>query len=290
MRLSPASILLFAIGGLILSCTKEYSLETDLGTPVAGDGLLIKSVMKDAVSEINFTYEYNASGLPIKNLFSASTTGFSANGSFNATRDAGGKISSTMVILSSNVTTAPDTMHYTLKRNSAGKVAYMLVEFADTANTAGYDSIVYAYNTAGKIAGYVTYLVDYTSRLAVPIQSFELTYTGENVVKSVEYELNGSLTSRTLIETITFFYDDKPAARVVTEDDFIAGLTSSNNMAPAVNNTTKYSREYAQEPDENLITEYNYVYGSNGKPTTAEVTTIRTGQPATKATLSFTYR
>ena len=132
--------------------------------------------------------------------------------------------------------------------------------------------------------------IEYGTGFIDPVQAFEITYDGNNVSKMVEYELMGSLTNRALVETITLYYDDKPAARVLTEEDFIANLAPINNIGPAVNNTLKYSREYAQDPAANVITEYNYVYGTNGKPNSAEVTTIRPGLGDGKATLTFSYR
>lgn len=78
------------------------------------------------------------------------------------------------------------------------------MSFGDTTNAAGYDSIVYCYNPAGKMAGYITYLIHYGMGLVEPIQQFEPTWTGSNVVKTVEYELAGSLTALKLIETLTF--------------------------------------------------------------------------------------
>lgn len=289
MRLSLFIFFILAMLGLS-ACQKEYSLETGSAPPVSGGGVLEKSVMKDAVSELTYLYEYNTSGLPTRNIFSLTATGFSADGIVQATRDAAGKITQSRIVLSSSLTSIPDTLFFDLKRNASGKVSYVITRFADTSNTAGYDSIVYAYNSAGKLSGYTNYLVDYTTGLAAPFQRFELTWNGNNVVKMMEYELAGSLTASKLIETITFLYDTKPAARVLTEEDFIAALAPVNNMAPAENNTVRYSREYTETPEDNEITEYNYVYGANGKPVSAEVTTTRPGIPATKATLTFTYR
>lgn len=289
MRFSQ--FVLFVLINLCLAgCQKEYSLETDTAPPAAGSGLLEKAVLKDAVSELTYLYDYNASGLPSRNLFSLTATGFSADGTIKATRDASGKISRSQIELSSSQTTKPDTITYELKRNTSGKVIYSLALLADTTNTIGYDSMVYTYNAAGKIAGYINYIVEYGTGLAAPIQRFEMTWSGNNVVKMVEYELAGSLSSAKLVETITFFYDTKPAARVFSEDEFIAALAPANNMVPAENNTIKYSREYTETPEDNEITEYNYTYGANGKPVSAAVTTTRPGLPATKALLTFTYR
>ena len=78
--------------------------------------------------------------------------------------------------------------------------------------------------------------------------------------------------------------------RELTEDDFLAGLNPVNSLVPSVKNNTKYSRENTEDPDTNGITEYNYVYGPNGKPVSAEVTTIRPGLPDGKGTITFTYR
>lgn len=275
----------------LVGCQKEYSLETESAPPVSGTGLLEKVVLKNTVSEINYLYEYNSSGLAARNIFSLTTTSFSADGIFQATRDAGGKIQKSSMVLSSSATNKPDTLNFEMKRNASGKISYVIAVFADTTNTAGYDSIVYSYNTAGKLAGWITYLVEYgAGGAAIPIQRMEMTWTGNNVTKSVEYELEGSLTASKLIETVTYFYDAKPAARVLTEDDFIAGLGPANNIVPAENNTVKYLSEYAQTPEDNVITEYNYVYGADGRPSTAEVTTIRPGIPASKASMTFTYR
>jgi hypothetical protein len=281
-------VALFTIG--LIGCQKEYSLETDQSPAPGGSGLLLGATLKDNFSEVNFDYEYNASNLPTRNIFSANAVGLTADGIIQVTRDAAGKPNTSMIILESNLSPGADTINYEIKRNAAGKVNYVLLKPADTSNTAGYDSIIYSYDASGKMAGYLVYLVDYSTGLAEPMQAFELTYSGGNVVKSVEYELPGTLTPRQLVETISYFYDSKPAARVLTEDDFIANLAPVNNLVPSVNNCVKYSREYAQDPAENVITEYNYVYRTDGKPISAEVTTIRPGLPDGKATLTFTYR
>lgn len=289
MRFSSI-IFLTLINLVFIGCQKETSFETELDPPVITGGSLVATITKDAVSELSYTYEYNAAGLPSRNIFAATAPGFTADGIFQVKRDAAGKISESTIVLASNLSPGSDTMFFEYKRNAGGKVSYMLMRFGDTTNAAGYDSIVYSYNAAGKIAGYITYLINYGSGLVEPIQQFELTWTGNNVVKSMEYELSGSLSTRKLVETLTFFYDAKPAARVLSEDDFLAGLNPANSLVPCENNNTKYSRENTEDPDTNVITEYKYVYGANGKPVSAEVTTIRPGLGDSKATLTFTYR
>jgi hypothetical protein len=275
---------------IFIGCQKEYSRETDANPTPAKEGLLIAASLKDAGSDVTFTYEYNAANLPSRNLFLAKAGGLTINGITQVTRDAAGKVTFSRIVLTSNISAGSDTLNYEIKRNANGKIGYVLLKPADTANTVGYDSIVYSYNAGSKLSGYVVYLIEYGTGIVEPMQAFEITYNGNNVVKLFEYELLGAVTNRQLVETITFFYDNKPAARVVTEDDFIANLAPINNICPAVNNTLKYSREYAQDPDENVITEYKYVYGNNGKPISADVTTIRPGLADSKATLTFTYR
>ncbi len=275
---------------LLMACSKEYSLETDQAPTPSVSGLLIGATIKDPLSEINFTYEYNAANLPLRNLYSLNAPGFTADGIIQATRDAAGKVNFSRIVLASNLTTGFDTINYEIARNASGKISHVLLKPADTSNTAGYDSIVYSYSASGKISGYMVYLIEYGTGQVEPLQAAELTWDGNNVVKTLEYEYAGTPATRQLVETISFYYDDKPAARALTEEDFIANLSSVNNLVPAVNNTVKYAREFSLTPSDNVITEYKYVYGTNGKPLSAEVTTIRPGLPDGKANLTFAYR
>jgi hypothetical protein len=275
---------------IFISCQKELSSENGQTLPPSSGNLLIAASLKNAVSEISYTYDYNIANLPIRNRFAASATGFSADGTTEVTRDATGKISFSRLIFSSNISGGPDTVNYEISRSANGKISHVLLKPADTFNFVGYDSLVYAYNASGKLSGFIVYLIEYGTGLVEPMQSVEVTYNGNNVVKVVEYELLGSLASRELVETVSVTYDDKPAARELTEDDFIANLPPANNPAPSVNNVISYSRVFAQDPDQNVTTEYKYIYGAGGKPISAEVTTIRPGLPNDKANMTFTYR
>jgi hypothetical protein len=201
-----------------------------------------------------------------------------------------GKINLSRLIISSSLSGGPDTINYQISRSANGKVSYILLKPADIFNVVGYDSLVCNYNASDKLSGYIVYLIEYGTGLVEPMQSFEITYNGNNVVKMVEYELLGSLASRELVETVSLVYDDKPAARELSEDDFLANLQPANNPVPSVNNVLSYTRDFAQDPDQNVTTEYKYVYGANSKPISAEVTTIKPGLPNDKATMIFTYR
>jgi hypothetical protein len=289
MRLIP-SLCLAVTSLFFIGCEKDYSLETGQDPPVAGEGLLINAKLQDPVSEIEYTYEYNSANLPIRNLFTATAAGLSADGMVQTTRDAAGKLIFSKLVISSGLSSGSDTINYDIVRGANGKIGYVILQQQDITGLAGYDSIAYTYNGNSKLSGYVVFFVEYGTGVVEPIQRFDLTYTGNNVTKLTEYELNGSLASAVLVETITFTYDDKPAARVLTEDEYIANLAPINNFVPSVNNCLNYSRDNAQDPDENVITEYNYVYGTTGKPVSAVVTTIRPGLGDGKATLTFTYR
>lgn len=276
-----------AVAGL-MACQKEYSNETGgIVNPPATGGLLIGIVRKDADTESRFTYQYNANNQILDNLIKISSASFSGEKNVLASRDAFGKILGSMVVSKTSLNPTGDTISIDVKRNATGNIAYTIIRGTDPGD--GYDSLVYNF-TSNKLTAILNYFVEPASGSAEPIQKFEFTYAGDNVVKSIEYELPGTLTGQRQVETITLEYDTAPAAQPLGVDEYIVGLIPANLLFPCVNNVTKYERENEDDASKNSVNTYKYSYGTNGKPVSAEMSTSRDGLPLVKTTLNFSYR
>jgi hypothetical protein len=283
-------ILTFLVFAGLASCEKEYSNELG-GPPVspgAGD-LLVSALVNDGVSEARYTYQYNPSDQILNSLLNITSTMVSGDLNVEATRDAAGKLTKSRYVIKTTLNPLGDTLFYQLFRNASGRVSHAIVKGSESFALVAYDSLVYSY-TANRLSGFTTFFIDNISGSVEPAQKFEFTYTGANMTKAIEYELLGSVTSQKLIETITMEYDTNPAAMVVGEEEYMLGLLPANALFPSVNNLKRYERKYEGTPELNSINTFNYTYGTNRRPISAEVTTSRVGLPDAKGTMAFTYQ
>jgi hypothetical protein len=212
---------------------------------------------------------------------------FNANIETQPTRNANNQLLSCLIIVKSSLTPGADTLIYTFGRNAAGRLTHYLIKPTDFA-TSGYDSIVCTYNASNKLATQINYYIEAGTGNASPIQRIELTYNGNNMVNFKDYELNGTIAAATLKEENELEYDDKPAAIIVNDDEFLAGLGIG---LLGVNNVTKNTVINYDDPDENVTTAYQYTYdGPNGKPSSAIVTTTRPGFPPGLGSATYVYQ
>ena len=185
-----------------------------------------------------------------------------------------------------------DTANFQLFRNPAGKVIAMTIKPNTTGGPLIYDSIAYAYSPANRLSSYVYFSVLRvgTSATATPFQKYELTYSGNNVTQRLEYQLYGALQTPQLIETINLQYDEKPATRALSEEEYMLELAPVNVLVPAVNNILRIEFIPADNPNDRFTTVYAYVYGTNNKPATAKVTTtFAVAGVEIKSTMKFFY-
>lgn len=284
MRIKPAIMFLPIIIGFI-SCQKEYSIEN--GNPtLSTSGILVRYTLKDDLSALESNFDYNAGNKMIAHRLSAVAGSFSASVQITASRNGNNQITRATMVLKSVLNPAGDTINYVFTRNAAGRILYYTMLPTDIINN-GYDSIVCTYNAANKLTTQIVYAYFAGGGAPQPIQRVEMTYNGNNMVNYKDFELLGSLTAAQLAEEVTYEFDDKPAALATAEDEFLVGLGLGEM---GVNNVTKESRVIPDDVNENTITEKKYVYGTNGKPTSAEVTTTRPGLPARKGTATFFYQ
>jgi hypothetical protein len=258
----------------------------------SGGGLLIESTFKASDQSLVYRYEYNGSKALIRAQMDAAIGAINVKAVWDIQRNSSGLVTSSRIIGSNNGSTDIDTMVFIVGRNANGKIAYFLFKDAENAPTGEYDSIVYRYNAAGKVAGLLGFERNANSNIAEPYILIEFTYSGNNMTKSEQYDLNGSLSARTLELTSTFTYDKNPGVRAVQDDE--AFIFMSINPIPgsdlSANNIVKQVDEYPNDPDENETTEYKYVYNADGRPASADVTITKPSLPASKGTFTFKYQ
>ena len=276
----------------IVSCQKEYSNESG-GVPVdpAATDLLIRAEVEDNSSKITCTYDYNGAGRIIKSLINLNAGTLNGDLKVEASRDASGRLTGAKLVISSTLNPAGDTANYQFVRNGTGRITAMTIKPNPNGGPLIFDSVVYTYNAANKIASYIYYSVirNGGSVQIEPYQKFELTYSGENATQRKEYLLNGSVNNSELLETLNLQYDAKPATRIVTEEEYMLELAPINGFLPAVNNIVRMEAISAVNIDDNYTTIYAYIYGANDKPSSAQVTTTFTDGTESVSTMRFTY-
>jgi hypothetical protein len=277
-------ILLLSLTAFYFSCSKEYSEES--GSPNPSDSpLLVRYVLNDDVSRVESNFDYNSGNRVLAHRLSAATGAFAANLEVVANRDANDRITNANVVVRTSFNPLGDTIRYIFNRNAAGRINYYLIIPFD-GGFVGYDSVACTYNAENKLVNQLVFLVPYDGSPVEPLQRMEMSYAGNNLISARSFALSGSTTGGVLEESISYEYDNRPAALPLTEDEFIIGLGLDGL---GVNNPTKIAKEYA-DPSDNLTTEYRYTYGTNGRPATAEVTSIVPGLPNGRGTATYTYR
>ncbi|MCU0387699.1 MAG: hypothetical protein MUE71_03730 [Chitinophagaceae bacterium] len=291
-RISPVILAIFS-AFLFSSCEKEYSIESDSvpGPPVL-NGLLISAEVEDPQTKTSLRYDYNASGKITKNYATINAGAISADVNITASRDGSGNLSGSTVVIKSSFLPDGDTLNYKLFRNGSGRVVAMTIKPNDNGGPIAYDSTVYTYNASNRIASYVVYGVTRNAPgvfVVIPYEKYEFIYTGENVTRRSQYELNGSVSNAQLLETLDIEYDNKPAARVLTEEEYMLELSPVNGFVPSVNNMVKITSNWPDSPDDNYVSTYVYTYGTNEKPSSAVVTTTYNAGGGSVSNIKFTY-
>ncbi|HSK14221.1 MAG TPA: hypothetical protein VK907_13465 [Phnomibacter sp.] len=269
----------------LASCQKEYSFESDGDGPQPNSGLLIKTFIEDIGATMESRFDYNSADLMTGTKIDLLAGNFSASVITDVVRDANGRINSAKMKYKTSLSADSITFTYTFSRNAAGRINYYIV--SGEPSFAGYDSILCTYSTANKLIGALSFYVDHGTGLAEPSQLFEYTFNGNNLVAMKSYDLENSPTTPRLVETVTLEYDNRPAPMVLTEDEFILGM---GHGVPSANNVTRNITINEDDPDENVTTEYQYTYGTNGKPLTAVILTTRPGIPTGQGKITFFYQ
>jgi hypothetical protein len=278
-------ILILIVPILLVSCSKEYSEENNTGVSNENP-LLVRYLLEDDVGRMESNFSYNSGRRLISHRLNLVAGAFGANLNVSASRDANERITAATLVVRTSFNQVGDTIRYQFVRNAAGRINYYLLIPFDAA-VAGYDSIVCNYDPDNKLISQLVFLKPPNSSTAVPIQRIEMAYAGNNLVTARDFSLSGSTTGGLLEESVTFEYDNRPAALPLTEDEYIIGLGLEGM---GVNNVTRVIKVYPADQEDNVTTEYRYTYGTNGRPATAEVITIRPGLPNGRGTATYTYQ
>jgi hypothetical protein len=262
-------ITLFSLTSLILfSCQKEVDYAertTNVGSGNNTSGTrLVKLVSKTSGTDSSVNvYTYNSSGKLIGIVTTGNDAGTPIDTRKTFVRNSQGIIQKVILkdaelvqygldSIVSNVHYDAATAHYT---------SWALV--IDVLGTVIRDSVVFIYNTNGKVITESAYS-DNGGGTYLPSAKFDYTYSGNNIISKKSSSYNGGTYSEDF--TIADEYDTKVSPLILGNEAFVI---DPNSLAPyySSNNLLKETITYPADPTETIA--IAYTYNTSDRPSSA---------------------
>jgi len=270
------SVLATCTALLLFSCSKEKSIDTtDPNGPGngggGGAGLLVKTAIQLGQNDSSITnYAYDAQNRLIRLWLSGNQNVLNDPGEVVILRNGSGAIERFTV---RDEPGGSGSMVYTVYSTGGRYTAKVSQEVAN--NTTYRDSLVYNYNGAGQISEEV-YYVSIDGSPFVDWAKNEFVYSGNgNLTEYKGYFLDVNTMNYVQASHILVEYDDKTNPLVMGTEGIL--LDQINFVSP--NNVTRATVTDLEDPSNNEVATYTYVYDNNNKPATASITFQSVGLP-----------
>ena len=263
---------------LLFSCSKEKSIDTtDPDGPGGGggnsSGLLVKTAIQLGQNDSSITnYGYDAQNRLVRFWLSGNQNVLNDPGEIVIVRNSQGAIQSFTV---KDAPGSSDNMVYTVYYDGGSGRYTAKVSTEDVSGTLYRDSLVYNYNSAGQISEEIYYVSIDGSPYADWAKN-EFLYSGNgNLTEYKGYFLEVNTMSYVQASHILVEYDNKTNPLVLGAEGIL--LDQINFVSP--NNVTKATVTDLEDPDNNEVADYAYVYNDKNKPATATITFQSVGLP-----------
>ncbi len=264
---------------LLFSCSKEKSIDTtDPDGPGGGgggnsSGLLVKTAIQLGQNDSSITnYAYDAQNRLVRLWLSGNQNVMSDPGEIIIVRNSQGAIQSFTV---NDAPGSSENMVYTVYYDGGSGRYTAKVSTEDVSGTLYRDSLVYNYNGAGQISEEIYYVSIDGSPYADWAKN-EFIYNGSgNLTEYKGYFLDVNTINYVQASHILVEYDNKTNPLVLGAEGIL--LDQINFVSP--NNVTKATVTDLEDPSNNEVATYAYVYNDKNKPATATITFQSVGLP-----------
>lgn len=265
---------------LLFSCSKEKSIDSsDPNAPGSGGGgnqttgQLVKTVIQlgQSDSTVNY-YRYDGQSRFMRHWLGGTQNVLNDYGETRVVRNSAGNIQ--FIILKDDPNSTTDSLIYTVYHNSGGGRYASKVIKEELNGTLYKDSIVYSYNAGGQI----TEELNYVSVDNDPYEEWSktlYTYASGNLTGVRNFYMDFNTNAYVQLSEILIEYDNKQSPLVLGAEGIL--LEQLSYVSP--NNVTKATVNDLEEPANNEVVTYAYVYNDKNKPATANITFQSLGLP-----------
>lgn len=263
---------------LLFSCSKEKSIDTtDPDGPGGGgnetSGLLAKTVIQSGPSDSSVTnYGYDDQKRLVRLWLTGNQNVLSDPGEITIVRNAAGNIQSFTIKDDPGASTG---MMYNLNLAPGGSQYASKVSQEVYQGVTYRDSVVYNYNAAGQISD-ETHFVSIDGSPYADWMKNEFTYAGNgNLTAFKGYYLDVNTGQYVQASHILIEYDDKTNPLVLGPEAIL--MDQINFVSP--NNVLKATVNDLEDPSNNEVATYTYVYNDKNKPASATIMYQSLGVP-----------
>ena len=267
---------------LLTSCSKEKSIDSsDPDAPGSGGGgggntatgQLVKTVIQLGPTDSTVNYfSYDGQSRFSRQWLGGTQNVMNDNGETRVVRNSAGNIQ--FIILKETPGSTTDSSVYTVYYNS-GAGRYSSKVLKEQLNGVMYkDSVVYSYNASGQIIEEL-YWVSVDNSPYEEWSKTLFTYTNGNLTEYRGFFMDYNTNAYVQLSHIAIEYDAKQSPLVLGAEGIV--LEQLNFVSP--NNVTKATVTDLEEPSNNEVVTYAYVYNDKNKPATANITFQSLGLP-----------
>ena len=272
------SILATAATLLLFSCSKEKSIDsTDPDSPNnggnEGKGLLVKTAIQLGLNDSSVSnYGYDDQNRLIRFWLTGNNNVMQDPSEIVIARGGSGAIQS-FIVKGAPGTNGDEV--YTVLYNAGTGHYSAKVSQETVAGSVRRDSLVYNYNAAGQISEEI-YYISFDGSPYVDWAKNEFNYgSNGNLTSYKGYFLDENTMTYVQASDIVVEYDNKTSPLVLGAEGIV--LDQINFVSP--NNVTKATVTDLEDPSNNEVATYTYVYNDKDKPATASITFQSVGLP-----------
>lgn len=268
---------------IISSCQKEFidEITTPGGGGSANGNLLVKGVSINGTDTTTINLKWDASQHLIRYSSSGKTNGVSTDSRTDLVRETNGNIKKLISIPPGAAGYIDSIISYPYYQPGTNKLLYVK-ETQYTFIGGIQDSVIFSYNSAGKISSKEIYGENFLTGVLQKQSKSTFTYDAAGNLVTMIYSIADALGNYSMSVTATYTYDSHKAPATLSEEAFL--VTGIGEETVSVNNITK---KVQQGSGTDITYDFSQQVFNSSDRTTSGIITITPVPPG--YTVSYTY-